>query len=67
MQQTRPYDKDAGPELKTVIELDLGCRDTPDAIGHRWLSHRRGGSMAGSHGASRRRFVAERMIAVKCG
>ena len=31
VQQTRPYDEDAGPELKTVIELDLvaGARSSP--------------------------------------
>ena len=34
VQQTRPYDEDAGPELKTVIELDLvaGARSTPQDI-----------------------------------
>ena len=36
VQQTRPYDEDAGPELKTVIELDLvaGARSSPqDSVG----------------------------------
>jgi hypothetical protein len=34
VQQSRPYDEDAGPELKTVIELDLvaGARSTPQDI-----------------------------------